>query len=127
MINPKEWDISEQVLGGTGVGLGILMGLQKMMSFWKSEGVTQASADANAKQFKAFQESIDSINKELTAVRAEVSVMDRTIHKQQRTITRTEMLLRQLSSLVQQHGITVPIYMQEELDELLNPEPQEQP
>jgi hypothetical protein len=47
--------------------------------------------------------------------------MDKVIHAQQRTVTRMEMLLRQFSSLVQSHGIDVPIYMQAELEVLIVP------
>jgi hypothetical protein len=47
--------------------------------------------------------------------------MDKVIHAQQRTVTRMEMLLRQFSSLVQSHGIDVPVYMQAELEVLIVP------
>jgi hypothetical protein len=59
--------------------------------------------------------------RETAELRLEFSRMDKTIHSQQRTITRMEMLLRQFSSLVQQHGIQVPIYMQGELADLIVP------
>ena len=45
--------------------------------------------------------------------------MDRKLHMQQRTMTRMEMLLRQFSGLVQEHGTPVPAYMQKELMELI--------
>lgn len=99
----------------TGIGLT----LRKVYLDWMKSKPELASHTAFASQFKALQEAIDSNKTETIQLRAEVTRMDKTIHVQQRTITRMEMLLRQFSSVVQEQGITVPAFMQRELDDLL--------
>jgi uncharacterized protein HemX len=109
-----------QVLGGGGlVGFGVWY-LQKTMTMWRAEGAQQAKAQAEAEQFKNLQEAIAANNKDMAELRAQFAIMDRKIHTQQRTITRMEMLLRQFSGLVRQHGTPVPDYMQEELESLID-------
>ena len=117
MIN--ELDISEKVLGGT-IGLSALVYiLQKMMTFWRTEGTAQAGATTATTQFKVLQDAIKANQIEMVELRASFNIMDKKIHVQQRTITRMEMLLRQFSGLVQEKGIEVPTHMQSELEVLI--------
>lgn len=92
---------------------------RKWFVAWVADRPKIASDSAVAEQFKTLQASIEANKKETSELRGEVTRMDRTIHSQQRTITRMEMLLRQYSGLIQQHGVAVPKFMQDELDDLL--------
>jgi hypothetical protein len=110
--------LGKAFLGGGGAGL-IVWGLSKMITTWKQDAASQAGAAATTSQFKALQEQIESCQKDAVEFRAQFSLMDKMIHKQQTRLTRTEMLLRQFSSLVKEHGIPVPDFMQEELKDLI--------
>jgi len=85
-----------------------------------------ANEEAQTTQFSILQDAIKSNKEELIELRAAFLVMDKTIHRQQRTMTRMEMLLRQFSSLVSSKGITVPEHMQAELDELISSDAERQ-
>ena len=112
-------DTADKIIGGTGLlGIALYTG-RKMFTFWQAEGATRAGSSAIEAQFKSLQESIKSAQVEAAEFRAQLAIFDRKLHSQQRTITRMEMLLRQFSSLVREHGIAVPPYMQKELDELI--------
>ena len=112
-------DTADKIIGGTGlIGIAIFAG-RKMFSFWQAEGATRAGSSAIEAQFKSLQESIKAGQVDALEFRAQLALFDRKLHQQQRTITRMEMLLRQFSSLVRQHGIDIPSYMQKELDELI--------
>jgi len=114
------WDEIVKSIGALGVGLGAAaFGYQKYSVTKKKDDTTIASSDAQIAQFKVLQDAITSNKEELTELRAAFLMMDKTIHRQQRTITRMEMLLRQFSGLVSQNGIPVPPYMQEELEKLI--------
>jgi hypothetical protein len=123
-----------KAIAALGAGLGaIVFGYQKYNVSSKKDQTTVASEEAQAAQYKLLQESINSNKTELVELRAAFQIMDRKLHVQQRTITRMEMLLRQYAGLISQHGIAVPKYMQDELEELieadtdrhLTPEPRE--
>lgn len=89
---------------------------------WINDRPQLASAAAVETQFKALREQLATQQQEIKELRVEVTRMDVIIHRQQTKLTRTEMLLRQFTGLVRQHGIQVPDYMQEEVDDLLKPE-----
>jgi type II secretory pathway component PulM len=112
--------ITEERLAGGGLLLGLaIWWLQKTMSFWKSESKAQAKSSAETDQFRTLQDAIATNKQETVELRAQFALMDKKIHVQQRTITRMEMLLRQFSGLVRDKGIAVPVYMQEELESLI--------
>jgi hypothetical protein len=100
-------------------GGALVMLIFKILSFIRKEQEGQSSSVATGAQFKMLQEQISQNHSDFVDLKAVVNVMDKTIHKQQRTITRMEMLLRQFTGLVKEQGIEVPDYMQEELDELI--------
>lgn len=79
-----------------------------------------AAAEALARQFEIMKTAFTDMESRQKTLEAMLTNMDKKIHEQQRTITRMEMLLRQFSGLVQEHGITVPSFMQEELKELID-------
>lgn len=112
-------DIVTAVLAlGTGLG-ALAFGYQKYAIAQSKKGVSLASDDAQISQMLSIKAYIDSAKIEAAEFRAQLAIFDRKLHHQQRTITRMEMLLRQFSSLVRDHGITVPPHMQKELDELI--------
>jgi|TARA_R110000868_G_scaffold25246_2_gene98510 hypothetical protein len=119
MLPPNEWDTSAQVLAGTLSTPLIVFVIQKVITFWKNESSTQAGVDATVKQFKSLQDAIDATNKALSETRAEVAVMDKITHRQQRTITRMEMLLRQLVGFIHDHQFPIPPHIQKEYADLL--------
>jgi hypothetical protein len=112
-------DIIKTVLGTAGALTAAFLGYQQYAVRRAKDGTTKAEEFATTEVFTSLQTMVEFHTKELTAVRLEMQRMDTTIHKQQRTITRMEMLLRQFTSLVKEHGIAVPEFMQSELDELV--------
>lgn len=115
-------DTTDKIVGGTTLIGVAFYTLRKMMTFWKTENSTQANAQAVEAQFKALKEMIDASRKEAILFRMQLERMDLKIHKQQTKLTRMEMLLRQFSSLVSEHGIEVPKFMRDELDDLIRTE-----
>lgn len=134
-MNPAE---ITQVIGALVVAMaGLKMAYDKYSVTRKKDGTTVASEEAQTTQYKLLQDAIKSnheqmlemqkrygsqlseLQERLIEVTAVVQVMDKTIHRQQRTITRMEMLLRQFSGLVSQNGIKVPGFMQQELEQLI--------
>ena len=112
-------DTTDKIIGGTTL-LGVaLYSARKMLTFWKTEGTTQANTQAFEAQFKSLQDAIEAGKKDAIELRAHLAIVEAKLHRQQRTITRMEMLLRQFSGLVSQHGISVPPHMQVELEELI--------
>ena len=112
-------DTTDKIVGGsTLIGIAFFT-LRKMVTFWKIEGTSQANTQAFEAQFKSLREAIEASKNEAIEFRAQFAIFERKLHQQHRTIVRMEMLLRQFSSLVRQHGIEVPTYMQKELDELI--------
>ena len=112
-------DIIKAVLAlGTGLGT-IVYGWQKYQVSKKKDDTVVANEQAQTAQYKLLADSIQSNKTELIELRAAFLIIDRKLHVQQRTITRMEMLLRQYAGLISQHGITVPKYMQDELEELI--------
>ena len=115
-------------IAALGAGLGALAyGYQKYSLTRKKDQTTVAGEEAQQAQFKLLQDSINNNKAEMIELRAAFQIMDRKLHVQQRTITRMEMLLRQFSGLVSQHGIAVPDYMQAELDALIDSDVERQP
>jgi hypothetical protein len=118
-----------QAIGALVVAIGGLTFAYQRYSIMRSKDRTERANDAaSVSQFKSLQDAIEynrleaaEARKETAALRLEFSRMDKTIHNQQRTITRMEMLIRQFTSLVEQHGIPVPIYMTSELKDLIIP------
>lgn len=114
-----EFDATDKVIGGAGLtGLAVFL-IQKLMTSWKSETSAQAAASATAEQFKALQAAIAANREEITVLRSLLQTMDTQVHRQQTRLTRTEMLLRQFSGLVKEHGIPVPDFTQFELEALI--------
>jgi predicted nucleic acid-binding Zn-ribbon protein len=111
--------IAELIGGGLAGVLALVFTLQKLMTFWKKESADQANADAVTSQFKALQDSIDQHTKELGTLRATVMQMDGTIHKQQRKLTRLEMVVIRMESLMQRAGAEVPEDLRREIDDLV--------
>lgn len=113
-------DLIKAVLAlGTGLG-ALAFGYQKYSVAQSRKDTAVAQENAQAAQFEALQEAIKINRQETIELRASFHIIDRKLHIQQRTITRMEMLLRQFSGLVQQHGIEVPAYMQSELEALID-------
>ena len=112
-------DLIKAILAlGTGLG-AIAFGYQRYAVNQSKKGVLVASDDAQISQMLSIKAYIESSKTEAAEFRAQLAIFDRKLHHQQRTITRMEMLLRQFSSLVREHGIQIPPYMQKELDELI--------
>lgn len=112
-------DLIKAILAlGTGIG-AIAFGYQRYAVNQSKKNVSIAGDDAQIAQMLSIKAYIDSAKIEAAEFRAQLAIFDRKLHHQQRTITRMEMLLRQFSSLVRDHGITVPPHMQKELDELI--------
>lgn len=109
------------IAGGGALGVLAVAGM-KAISFFRSERAGQQSSDAVATQFKALNESIKSMSTEMEILRTEFGRMDRKVHVQQRTITRLEMVVRRLADLIEQHEITIPGQLRDEIDELLHDE-----
>ena len=115
----SEFDLMDKAFLGTGGAAAGVWLLFKMMSFIKKEQTGQAADGAFTEQFKALKEQINQCNLDNHALRAQFTLMDAKIHKQQRTITRMEMLLRQFSTLMQDNLVPVPKHMTEELESLI--------
>lgn len=109
----------ETVLTAAGGATFIGVAIRKWMVQWVADRPKMAGDSAVAAQFQALQASIEANKRDTAELRGEVTRMDRTIHVQQRTITRMEMLLRQFTGLVESQGIAVPKHMQDEIDALL--------
>lgn len=126
MIPPSEWDISEKVLGGTCLTAIAAFVVQKMMTSWRSDSSNRAGAAATEAQFVSLRNQIKAQDERIAVQDSKISMLlvemqrqDVVIHKQQTKVTRMEVLLRQFVGLMQEHSITVPGYMQTELDELV--------
>lgn len=118
MINPQDL-ITAALALGTGLG-AVAYGWQKYEVSRKKDGTAVANEQAQTAQYRVLEDSIMSNKTELIELRAAFAIMDRKLHVQQRTITRMEMLLRQYAGLISQHGISVPKYMQDELEALID-------
>jgi chromosome segregation ATPase len=108
--------------------MALYLVIQKYLVTRAKDETVKTGESAFSEQFRVLQEALEANRKEAAEARRETaelrlefSRMDKVIHAQQRTVTRMEMLLRQFSSLVQSHGIDVPIYMQAELEVLIVP------
>lgn len=108
--------------------LALYFVVQKYLVTRAKDTTIKSGESAITEQFRVLQEALEAnrkeaaeARKETAELRLEFSRMDRTIHGQQRTITRMEMLLRQFAGLVQESGIKIPPYMQEELHVLIVP------
>lgn len=109
-----------QPIGAAGAAvLGLVLVFQKYMVVRAKDGTTKAGEGATTAHFQSLHDAITTMREEHNLLRSEFQKMDAKLHKQQRTITRMEMLLRQFSGLVQQHGISVPAYMESELKDLI--------
>ena len=107
-----------------GTGLGALaFGYQKYAVAQSKKGVFVAGDSALISQIKSMQESIERNRKDMVIIAMQQERMSAQIHKQQTKLTRMEMLLRQFSGLVREHGIEVPKFMQDELDDLIKQDP----
>ena len=112
-------DLIKAILAlGTGLG-AIAFGYQRYAVNQSKKGVLVASDDAQISQMLSIKAYIEAAKAESAEFRAQLALFERRLHPQQRTITRMEMLLRQFSGLVREHGIQIPPYMQKELDELI--------
>ena len=118
-------DIIKAILAlGTGLG-AIAFGYQKWSVTQSKKDLTVAGDDAQISQIKSMQEAIERNRKDMVVISMQQERMSAQIHKQQTKLTRMEMLLRQFSGLVRQHGIEVPKFMQDELDDLIKQDVQE--
>ena len=116
-------DILKAVLAlGTGLG-ALAFGYQKYSVAQSKKDLSVASDTAQISQIKSMQEAIDANRKEMIIIRMQQERMDLKIHKQQTKLTRMEVLLRQFTGLVREHGIDVPKFMQDELDDLIKTDP----
>lgn len=125
LIEPNE--IWQQAVAGTVGGGAAVMLIFKVLSFIRKEQEGQSSSIATTAQFKSLQDQVSQNHTDIIELRAQMAIMDKTIHKQQRTITRLEMLVRQFSGLVRENGIGIPVYMQHELNDLLESDPDRPP
>jgi hypothetical protein len=115
----SDYDLIEKAFIGLGGGGAAVLGLFKLMSVIKKEQAGQAGDGAIAEQFKALKEQINQCNMDNHVLRQQFTAMDAKVHKQQRTITRMEMLLRQFSTLMQDNLVPVPKHMTDELASLI--------
>ena len=99
--------------------LALYLAVQKYLVVHAKDSTTKAGEGATTAHFQSLHDAITTMREEHNLLRSEFAKMDVKLHKQQRTITRMEMLLRQFSGLVQQHGIGVPSYMESELKDLI--------
>lgn len=120
MTPPTQWDISEQVLGGTGALATLAYMGQKLMTFWKNEANNQASASATAADYESLRKQIENLQKDNSDLHKSFNEMDVKLHRQQTKLTRTEMLVRQFVGLMRERGDAIPAFMQAELDDLIN-------
>jgi hypothetical protein len=112
-------DLLKAVLAlGTGLG-ALAFGYQKYAVGQSKKDLSVAGDGAQISQIKSMQEAIERNRKDMVLISMQQERMSAQIHKQQTKLTRMEMLLRQFSSLVRQHGIEVPKFMQDELDDLI--------
>jgi len=118
-----EWEIPKQVAGGAGVTAMLALAIAKGISFLRSEQAAQNGSTATSESFKTLRLQIEALQADNVLLRKEFHVMDTKLHRQQTKLTRTEMLVRQFMGLVKEHGVTVPGYMQEELDDILEERP----
>ena len=109
---------------GTGLG-AIAFGYQKWAVTQSKKDLTVAGDDAQISQLKSMQDAIERNRKDMVVISMQQERMSMQIHKQQTKLTRMEMLLRQFSALVREHGIAVPKFMQDELDDLIKQDVQE--
>ena len=110
------------VTGGTALVVTLAWyGRQFYMNWMKGRPEIAASGAMDA-QFKVLREQIEALQRDNTELRLAFHQMDAKLHRQQTKLTRTEMLVRQFVGLVKEHGIPVPQFMQEELDDLLAPD-----
>lgn len=119
MTPPTQWDISEQVLGGTGVLATLAYSVQKFMTVFRNEASNQASASAIESQFNSLRKQIEALQTDNSDLRKAFNEMDIKLHKQQTKLTRTEMLVRQFVGLMREHGTPIPAFMQTELNDLI--------
>jgi len=121
--NMDDWELPKQVAGGAGVLAMITIAIAKGISFLRAEQSAQNGSAANAEGFKTLRLQIEALQADNVLLRKEFHLMDTKLHRQQTKLTRTEMLVRQFMGLVKEHGVTVPSYMQEELDDILDERP----
>ncbi len=115
----EQWDAAEKAIAGSSaLGLLVILGM-KAISFFRAEKAGQSGSEAIASQFEALNKTIKAMSSEMEVIRAEFHRVDRKVHIQQRTITRFEMALRHLASLVSHNGIDIPESLQDEIDALL--------
>lgn len=103
----------------TAAVIAVYLALQRYLVVRAKDDTTKAGESATTAHFQSLHAAITTMREEHNLLRAEFQKMDAKLHRQQRTITRMEMLLRQFSGLVQQHGIGVPAYMESELKDLI--------
>lgn len=112
-------DLLKAILAlGTGLG-AIAFGYQRYAVAQSKKDVSVASDIAQISQIRSMQDAIEANRQDMVVIRMQQERMNMQIHKQQTKLTRMEMLLRQFSSLVREHGIEVPKYMRDELDDLI--------
>lgn len=114
-----EWDFSNKAAIGAGGLAALAVLIQKAISFFRAEQAAQSNSTANATSFNTLRLQIEALQADNVLLRKEFHLMDTKLHRQQTKLTRTEMLVRQFMGLVREHGISVPGYMQDELDDLL--------
>jgi hypothetical protein len=119
-MNPDDF-IKAILALGTGAG-ALAFGYQRYAVAQSKKDLSVASDNAQISQIKAMQDAIEANRREMIVIRMQQERMGAQIHKQQTKLTRMEMLLRQFSGLVRQHGIEVPKFMQDELDDLIKPD-----
>lgn len=107
------------VTGGSALALVLAGYARKFYMDWMKGRPEIAASGAMDAQFKVLREQLEAIQRDNTDLRNAFNSMDVKLHRQQTKLTRTEMLVRQFVGLVKEHGIPVPKYMQEELDDLL--------
>ena len=118
-----EWDLPEKVFGGA-VSLGaVALLFQKAISFFRTEQAAQSVSTAQKTSFDTLRSQIEALQADNALLHQQFHIMDAKLHRQQTKLTRTEMLVRQFMGLVKEHGVTVPGYMQEELDDILDERP----
>jgi Flp pilus assembly protein TadB len=112
-------ELLEGVLLFVGGMASLTLAYQRYSVTRKKDATEVASESAKTAQYELLEASIKRNDERIRDLTVEFNAMDRKLHRQQRTITRMEMLLRQFSGLVSQNGMTVPAWMQAELDELI--------
>jgi len=118
-------DISEKTTALVAGLLGIVFGLQKAISFWKKGEVDQSKISAEITVIDSLHNEFKRINTELEEARDRQKEMNELIHQQAVKLTRMEMLMMRMYSLLTHNNVPIPDDLRGHMSELMNEPPSE--